>query len=259
MNNSMRAKGVGRTILPVNIALLYLLCMLAVNAQSQDTAYDPTILSALCKISAAGASARFDTAEELFKGSKEAGLSELQMYESVLNLLPYIGYPRTLSTRERFQKVYPNYITERSSGQTPQSTEPWREFATTQWGERGAKVQETLAGGPEANAELMQWLTELSPELAEWVGYDDFGRVYGRAGLSLIEREAIVLGTLIAQGAPEIAFHYKAMLRVGGDDAVVDALLDAVSEIVDENALTAARYYIAEERKQRLARRRERG
>ena len=79
--------------------------------------------------------------------------------------------------------------------------------------------------------------------------YDDFGRVFGRDGLLLIEREAIVLGTLIAQGAPQITFHYKALLRVGGDDSLVDALLEAVSGIVDEKALTAARHHIAEARK----------
>ena len=70
---------------------------------------------------------------------------------------------------------------------------------------------------------LSSRLSQISPELAEWVRYDDFGRVFGRAGLLLIEREAIVLGTLIAQGAPQIAFHYKALLRVGGDDNLVDA------------------------------------
>ena len=224
MKNFKRASGV----------LLCVLSVVSLNAQSLDAPYDQDVLSGLCKIAAAGAAGRFDTAEKLFKDGKGAGLSELQMYETVLNLLPYIGYPRTISTLKRFQKVYPNYFTERGSSEPPRSSEPWLEFATTSWGERGAMVLETLAGGPEENEKLMQWLTELSPEVAEWVVYDDFGRVYGRAGLSLIEREAIVLGTLIAQGAPEIEFHYKAMLRVGGDDAVVDALLDAVSEIVDE-------------------------
>ena len=222
----------------------------ATAARAQDTAsYDQTALTTLSKISSAGASGQFDTAEQLFRAGKEAGLSELQMYEAVLNLLPYIGYPRTLSTLGRFQKVYPDYITKRSQGKAPKSTEPWQEYASKVWGERGAKVQEQLAGGSEANKELIQRLSQISPELAEWVRYDDFGRVFGRTGLSLIEREAIVLGALIAQGAAQIAFHYKAMLRVGGDEALVDALLEAVSGIVDEKALTAAQQYIAEARK----------
>jgi hypothetical protein len=55
-------------------------------------------LTMLAKIAAAGASGQFDKAEQLFRQGKEAGLSALQMYETVLNLLPYVGYPRTIST-----------------------------------------------------------------------------------------------------------------------------------------------------------------
>jgi hypothetical protein len=51
--------------------------------------------------------------------------------------------------------------------------------------------------------------------LAKWAAYDAFGRIFGRAGLSLLERESVVMGTLLAQGAPQIAVHYKALLRVG--------------------------------------------
>ncbi len=231
--------------------LITSLSMLSVTeAQPQNaTAYDQTALSMLSKIAAAGASGQFDTAEQLFRDSKEVGLSQLQMYEAVLNLLPYIGYPRTLSTLSRFQKVYPEYITQRSQGESPQPTEPWQDYAIKVWGERGAQIQQQLSGGGTASEELIQRLTQISPELAEWVRYDDFGRVFGRAGLSLIEREAIVLGVLIAQAAPQIAFHYKAMLRIGGDDALVDGLLDAVSGIVDQQTLATARQHITEARK----------
>ena len=47
----------------------------------------------LAKIAAAGASGQFDKAEQLFRQGKEAGLSELQMYETVLNLLPVHRVP----------------------------------------------------------------------------------------------------------------------------------------------------------------------
>jgi hypothetical protein len=86
--------------------------------------------------------------------------------------------------------------------------------------------------------------------LAEWAAYDAFGRIFGRTGLSLLEREAVVMGALIAQGAPQIAVHYKALLRVGGSDTLVDTLFAAVADIVDEKSLTLARQYITEARKQ---------
>jgi len=206
-------------------------------------------LIVLTKIAAAGASGHFDDAEQLFRQGKGAGLSELQMYETVLNLLPYIGYPRTLSTMIGFQKVYPDYIRERSGGKDPQSTEPWQDYAGKVWGERGAQIQQQLGVGGAGAEEFTKQLTLLSPELTEWVRYDDFGRVFGRAGLSLIEREAIVMGVLIAQGAPQIAAHHRALLRVGGSEALIDALVEAVAGSVDEKAVAAARRYIAEVRK----------
>lgn len=206
-------------------------------------------LNMLAAIAAAGASGQFDKTEQLFRQGKEAGLSELQMYEAVLNLLPYVGYPRTLSTMMSFQKVYPNYIRDRSGGKDPQPTEPWEDYAVKVWVERGAAIQQQLGISGPGREELIKQLTLLSPELTEWVRYDDFGRVFGRAGLTLIEREAIVIGVLIAQGAPQIAAHHRAMVHVGGSEALIDALVEAVAGIVDEKALAAARRYIAEVRK----------
>jgi alkylhydroperoxidase/carboxymuconolactone decarboxylase family protein YurZ len=206
-------------------------------------------LNMLAQIAAAGASGQFDTTEQLFRQGKEAKLSELQMYETVLNLLPYVGYPRTISTMMSFQKVYPNYTRERSGGKDPQPTEPWQDYAGKVWIERGTQIQQQLGFGGAGAEEALKQLNLLSPELTEWVRYDDFGRVFGRAGLSLIEREAIVIGVLIAQGAPQIASHHRAMVRVGGSEALIDALVDAVSGIVDKKALAAARQYIAAVRK----------
>lgn len=224
-----------------------------VNAADAPQKAEPskrTILSALAQISAAGVAAQYDKAEQFFVKGKEAGLSELQMYEAVLNLIPYPGYPRTLNTMSRFQKVYPQYVQNRSGGKELQPTEPWRQYAASAWVERSTNIRQQLGvGGPDAAA-LTTQLTQLSPELAEWAAYDAFGRIFGRPGLSLLERESVVMGALIAQGAPQIAVHYKALLRVGGDDALVDAIFAAVSDIVDEKSLMAARQYITEARKQ---------
>ena len=207
-------------------------------------------LNMLAQIAAAGTSGQFDKTEQLFRQGKAAGLSELQMYETVLNLLPYIGYPRTLSTMLSFQKVCPHYIRERSAGKEPQPTEPWQDYAGRVWIERGTQIQEQLGFGGASAAEFTKQLMQLSPELTEWVRYDDFGRIFGLAGLSLIEREAVVIGVLIAQGAPQIASHHRAMVRVGGSDAMIDGLVEAVASIVDAKAVAAARQYIAAVRTQ---------
>ena len=60
----------------------------------------------------------------------------------------------------------------------------------------------------------------------------------------------LCVSMLIAQGAPQIAAHHQAMLRVGGSEALIDALVEVVSGIVDEKAVAAAHQYIAAVRKQ---------
>ena len=134
MQKRNKMTGLWRTSRRLTIGLVCTVALLPLTAHAQSTAYNQTALVALCQISAAGASGRFDTAEQLFSQGKDAGLSALQMYEAVLNLLPYIGYPRTLSTLGRFQQVYPDYISQRSQGQSPQPTEPWPEYAPSIWG-----------------------------------------------------------------------------------------------------------------------------
>ena len=52
------------------------------------------------------------------------------------------------------------------------------------------------------------------------------------------------MGVLIAPGAPQIAVQYKALLRVGGSNTLVDASFAAVADIVDDKSLTLGRQYI---------------
>src|SRR5262249_30274067 len=98
-----------------DIAVEILTLGLLISTVSVTQAADPPMRSLvhLAKISAAGASGQLDKAEQFFGQGKENGLSEVQMYEAVLNLVPYVGYPRTLNTMSRFQRVYPNYVKER--------------------------------------------------------------------------------------------------------------------------------------------------
>ena len=53
----------------------------------------------------------------------------------------------------------------------------------------------------------------------------------------------------VGQSNAQIASHHRAILRVGGSEALIDSLVEAVAGIVDEKAVAAARRYIAEVRK----------
>jgi alkylhydroperoxidase/carboxymuconolactone decarboxylase family protein YurZ len=180
------------------------------------------------------------------RGDQEALAAELRAahtaniqwdacYEALLQLVAYTGYPRTLNALNTFRAVSAIPADERPS-------EPWPEFAAEAWPARGADVFRRLWPGHA----LADNVLPVSAELAEWVIADDFGRIFGRPGLTLLEREAVVLGSLVAQRAlPQMRSHRLAFLAVGGTEAELDGLLDAVRGIVPQDDVAAARAAIA--------------
>lgn len=173
--------------------------------------------------------------ESELRAAHAAGIEWDACHEALLQLVAYTGYPRTINALTTFRAV-----SGVAAGERP--TEPWPEFAAAVWPQRGAKVFRRLWPGHE----LGDSIRPVSAELAEWVIADNFGRIFGRAGLSLVEREAVVLGSLVAQHAlPQLRSHRLAFLAVGGTDAEIDALLFAVTDLAPEDEVNAARAAIA--------------
>ena len=63
-----------------------------------------------------------------------AGYGPDALYESLLTLLPYMGYPRTVHALVSFQQLHPTFIAAR--GGTP--SEPWSSHAGIIWPDRVA-------------------------------------------------------------------------------------------------------------------------
>lgn len=173
-------------------------------------------------------------ADEL-RAAHAAGIEWDTCYEVLLQLVAYTGYPRTLNALATFRDVSGVAAEE-------QPSEPWETHATAVWPERGAAVFHALWPGHA----LADSVRPLSPELAEWVVNDDFGRIFGRPGLTLVEREAAVLGSLVGQGTtPQLRSHRLAFLAVGGDDATIDTIVSGLADIVPSSALDSARQALA--------------
>jgi 4-carboxymuconolactone decarboxylase len=116
-------------------------------------------------------------------------------------------------------------------------SEAWSDYAATVWPERGAAIFRQLWPGHE----LADSVRPVSAELAEWVVADDFGRIFGRPGMTLLEREAVVIGSLVAQrAAPQLRSHRLAFLAVGGEDAALDALVANLADLLPDVAIHEA-------------------
>lgn len=194
-----------------------------------------TQLYTLARIAAAHAIGDQQALAAELRTAVAGGITWDQCYEALLHLVAYTGYPRTLNAMMTFRAV--------SNIPAPQQpTEPWAEFATDVWPARGVAVFKQL--WPER--ELADSVRPLSPELAEWVVNDDFGRIFGRAGLTLLQRETLVVGALIAlRVVPQLRSHRLAFRSVGGDDALLDDIVAALHGVVSVETIADARHNLS--------------
>lgn len=202
---------------------------------SQQTTNPMTRLAAFARMAAMHAIGDQEALAQMLREAQTAGISWDACYEALLQLIAYTGYPRTLNALATFRAV---------SGvpTSPTPTEPWQEYALATWPARGVEIFHTLW----PTSELASSVRPLSAELAEWVINDDFGRIFGRPGLTLLERESVVFGCLIALWVPpQLRSHRLAFLAVGGSEAQLDGIVAAVAPLLPIEATQIARTALA--------------
>jgi 4-carboxymuconolactone decarboxylase len=147
------------------------------------------------------------------------GVEPVQVREAVYQLAPFIGFPRTLNAVATINEVF------RSRGVDlplpPQAT-------VTDAGRypRGLAVQAPLYG-TEIKDDLADLPAPFDEALPRFLTEFCFGDFYTRGGLTLAERELLVLCALAAHGdtAAQLGPHGRACLQVGNPKTVVVAAL----------------------------------
>lgn len=85
-------------------------------------------------------------------------------------------------------------------------------------------------------------LERFHPELAEWVLGHAYGRVLTRPGLSGEQRELLAVAALIATDQErQLASHVRGAARLGAGRADLEALLEALSELLPADQIERAR------------------
>ena len=115
--------------------------------------------------------------------------------------------------------------------------------AGSSWLERGEEVCRAVYGGQyEALREVM---TGVHPELDRWAIAEGYGKVLGRPGLDLRTRELCVAAYLAGTTASrQLHAHLRGCLNVGATPEEVDAVLEAVRDLLpEERAADAGRVW----------------
>ncbi|HEX6308859.1 MAG TPA: carboxymuconolactone decarboxylase family protein [Longimicrobiales bacterium] len=163
---------------------------------------------ALIDISAAlagGSAGRLDAALRSAIGVAEPVAVEEALLQSYL----FLGYPAALRGLAAWRRV----------SELPSLAEPARD--ADRWEKRGADICALVYGGQYER--LRANISALHPDMERWMVVEGYGKVLGRPGLGLPERELCVVALLAPQDAgPQIYSHLRGALNAGAEEIDVD-------------------------------------
>lgn len=164
------------------------------------------------------------------------GVQPIQIREAIYQLAPFIGFPRTLNAVATINEVFqdPGIELPLPAQGTAADADRYPRGLAEQAPLYGDEISDNLANLPEPfNEALPRFLTEFC-----------FGDFYTRTGLTLAQRELLVLCALATIGdtSAQLGPHGRACIQVGNTKpAVVAALVHCFPYIGFPRAVAAVR------------------
>jgi 4-carboxymuconolactone decarboxylase len=176
----------------------------------------PEDLRPVLRIAAAIASRDDDRLEAALLGAREADSRTVE--EAILQSHLFVGFPDALNALARWRRLSPAPAEE--DGQAEPETDIRR---------RGETVCRTVYGG---NYERLRAnVRDLHPDLESWMLEHGYGRVIGRGGPSLAERELINVALLAVWRVPrQLHSHLRGALNAGAAVAEVEMALEVAAD-----------------------------
>ena len=167
-------------------------------------------LQALARVSVAAALGKDRALRREIRAAVKAGASTARLDETLLQLIPFAGYARAINAFAVLQEIAPHASrTSRPRGDVRR---------------RGEALCRRIYGP--VYERMIARMRGFHPDLAEWILADGYGRVLSRPGLSIRERELIVVAVLSALRLPkQLESHVRGAIRVGATSKEVSAML----------------------------------
>jgi len=152
----------------------------------------------------------------------------VQVEEVILQSYLFLGYPIALNVMALWRKkIGPNT-----------SIKSLEDRDT--WAVRGQEVCGAVYGGQ--YAELRAHIRRLHPDLEQWMVQEGYGKVLGRSGLSLMERELCIVALLAVLDVPKQLYsHLRGALNVGAHVWQVLRALEIGLEYTEDDVATRGR------------------
>jgi 4-carboxymuconolactone decarboxylase len=167
-------------------------------------------LQALARVSVAAALGKDRALRREILAALKAGASTARLDETLLQLVPFAGYARAINAFAVLQELAPH---------APRASRPRKDLRR-----RGEALCRRIYGP--VYDRMIARMGGFHPDLAEWILADGYGRVLSRPGLTIRERELIVVAVLSALRLPmQLESHVRGARRVGATAKEVAAML----------------------------------
>ena len=144
------------------------------------------------------------------RGALARGATPGRLDEALLQLVPFAGYARAINAFRVLQEIAPH--------------RPRAGRATGSTRRRGEALCRRIYGP--VYGRMIARMRSYHPDLADWILTEGYGRVLSRRGLSIRERELIVVAVLSALQVPaQLRSHVEGARRVGAREGEIRAVL----------------------------------
>jgi 4-carboxymuconolactone decarboxylase len=149
--------------------------------------------------------------------------------EVILQSYLFAGFPRTLNAAREWRRISGTAAPETDSDADAR-------LMAQLWRARGEVTCAAVYG--DMYDKLRVNIAKLHPALDHWMITDGYGKVLSRQGLDLVRRELCVVAMCaLAEQDRQLHSHFHGALNVGATAAQVVGTLDALVDLLDDDAL----------------------
>ncbi len=146
---------------------------------------------------------------KLLQKAFEEGYTYLMMYEALLQVYLFAGFPAALEALSVLYEVYGS-----------QSLKQSEEYNVERFIQRGQATSKQIY--TTVYDKMMNKLQKISPEMSEWMIIEGYGKTLSRPGLSLQHRELCIIAILAAGNwKNQLYSHIRGALILGISPAII--------------------------------------
>ncbi|HEY6626342.1 MAG TPA: carboxymuconolactone decarboxylase family protein [Ignavibacteriaceae bacterium] len=174
-------------------------------------------------IAAASALRKMEILKSLIAETKNRKIPFKKIYEVLLQNYLFTGYPSALLSLKLLKELYPNKRIPKAA-----------DMNLYHFRNRGEANCKKVYGNK--FEKLISNVKNFSPDMAEWLLLEGYGKVLGRKGLSLRERELCIVATLAAlKFEDQLYSHINGAFREKAPVEEIQSVIESLTLIGEKN------------------------